>query len=778
MRRQVSMSIVAMVMVVVLASTYTQQAYALNYRPVEFIREVDGTTLVFPFALAMDDEGRLIVTDADRNVGKVYVMKKGEDGNWHMLGSFSRRSAVDLSFDSQGRLAVLTHVHPEGAIYLYQLNYGEDGSLESAEIVHSVQGSTSERTLFMFPHGLTTLTQDGHDLIAIGDNLGRRVQVYEVTEEGMSLAFQFNNAKVYDASGSEIGDVVDGSQIDPWPSILDVKTDGSGNIIVAYKIGLIGIYSIDFEDSSVSVRLIKLFGHHGADLGEFNEPRGVAYDQANNYLIVSDNLNHRIQVFNYDDVLNSPNPMPVFYFGSGIAGDGERQLNAPRKVMVKDDAVYVVDGGNGRIAVLVLDESIPNDVDEPRIEPLRGSEWYKFTNHREMFNMMGRLLYTALIDNGVQESIATRTALNTTAEELGQVLVQIRTLPNDARLNIPWSSHLKGNTILQGDVFFKVGCTIGKQGSTGIGDPREYHPPPVQVSDTLYCSTTAASLYGSGAKINVNSVSAYFVDPDGVERDVYYYTSDGRHVGIRGMSINPDTEFYWEPFAVDIDKPGRWRLVNEYSNSNGARVEVELEFYVGNSYSFSSSNELLDAIGAALSNSGFTEEEVQEALQAITSSEYYNALPEQGTLIMEVRRGSLYAFGCILPHDPPLNIGESIQCLVLYMSLGSPVTVDDLHVIANAPSGPIPIQVWNWAPGTIPDPFIWQSPPIPMTEAGDWSIVADFTRGGTVVLSIPVTFNVVPESLIGAIGVVGGSFAVIAHRMMRRRGKGSGNQTN
>ncbi|GBC73809.1 hypothetical protein HRbin04_01215 [archaeon HR04] len=249
------------------------------------------------------------------------------------------------------------------------------------------------------------------------------------------------------------------------------------------------------------------------------------------------------------------------------------------------------------------------------MDPLRGSEWYKFTNHREMFNIMGRLLYTTLIDNGVPDNIATRTALNTTAKELEQVLVQIRTLPNNARLNIPWSSHLNGDTILQGSVFFKAGCTIGKQGSTGVADPREYHPPPVQVNDTLYCSTTVASLYGSGAMVGVNSISAYFIDPDGSERDVYYYTSDGRQEGIRDMSINSNTDFFWYPFAIDIDKAGSWRLVVEYSNG----MRIEIPFHVGNSYPFSSREALVDAIGEALSNSGFTDEEVQQAIDAIQS---------------------------------------------------------------------------------------------------------------------------------------------------------------
>jgi hypothetical protein len=62
----------------------------------------------------------------------------------------------------------------------------------------------------------------------------------------------------------------------------------------------------------------------------------------------------------------------------------------------------------------------------------------------------------------------------------------------------------------------------------------------------------------------------------------------------------------------------------------------------------------------------------------------------------------------------------------------------------------IPIRDWNWAPGTIPNPFIWLSDPITLTQAGEWNIVADFTRDKQVVISIDVTFKVVPESIIGS----------------------------
>jgi hypothetical protein len=67
--------------------------------------------------------------------------------------------------------------------------------------------------------------------------------------------------------------------------------------MVAYKAGIIGIYRIDYVNKGVE-RVFNI-GEHGTALGYFNEPRGVAYDASNDYLIVSDNLNHRIQVFNY-----------------------------------------------------------------------------------------------------------------------------------------------------------------------------------------------------------------------------------------------------------------------------------------------------------------------------------------------------------------------------------------------------------------------------------------------------------------------------------------------
>ena len=129
---------------------------------------------------------------------------------------------------------------------------------------------------------------------------------------------------------------------------------------------------------------------------------------------------------------------------------------------------------------------------------------------------------------------------------------------------------------------------------------------------------------------------------------------------------------------------------------------------------------------------------------------------------------SLYLFGCFLPRAPPLIVGESVQCLVLFLALpGETITINDLHVYVAAPT-PIPIQTWNWAPGTIPNPFIWLSDPITLNQAGEWNIVADFTKDKEVVISIDVTFKVVPESIIGIAGVVAGPLAVLAYKLRKK----------
>jgi hypothetical protein len=147
---------------------------------------------------------------------------------------------------------------------------------------------------------------------------------------------------------------------------------------------------------------------------------------------------------------------------------------------------------------------------------------------------------------------------------------------------------------------------------------------------------------------------------------------------------------------------------------------------------------------------------------------------------------SLYLFGCFLPHEPPLIVGESVQCLVFFYHVleertdfvtpVTTITTNDLHVYVREPVN-IPIQDWIWPPA-IPNPFLWISDPITLNQAGQWIIVSDlieheikvedWTEIEQVVISLDVTFQVVPESIIGIAGVVAGPLAVLAYKLRKK----------
>jgi len=151
-----------------------------------------------------------------------------------------------------------------------------------------------------------------------------------------------------------------------------------------------------------------------------------------------------------------------------------------------------------------------------------------------------------------------------------------------------------------------------------------------------------------------------------------------------------------------------------------------------------------------------------------TDSEINEIISKYNYFVFNSKEGSLYLFGCFLPHQPPLNVGESVQCLVFfYADSNETITINDLHVYVYKPTQ-IPIKAWNWAPDTIPNPFIWLSGPITLNQAGEWIIVADFTENEQVVISLDVTFQVVPESIIGVAGVVAGPLAVLAYKLRKK----------
>ena len=87
-------------------------------------------------------------------------------------------------------------------------------------------------------------------------------------------------------------------------------------------------------------------GSWGGGAGELRHPWGVALAQGRVY--VSDSGNHRVSVFDADDLR--------FLFSFGSFGRGEAQLREPRGVATSDTELFVADSLNHRVQVFSLDD--------------------------------------------------------------------------------------------------------------------------------------------------------------------------------------------------------------------------------------------------------------------------------------------------------------------------------------------------------------------------------------------------------------------------------------
>jgi len=100
------------------------------------------------------------------------------------------------------------------------------------------------------------------------------------------------------------------------------------------------VYVFDDQD-----QLVRKIGRGGKNEGQFNCPRGVAFDKGN-HLHVVDSDNHRVQKFDIDGNY-------LLQFGGHGSDDG--QLSNPLGITTHDDRVYVADKGNHRISVFQCD---------------------------------------------------------------------------------------------------------------------------------------------------------------------------------------------------------------------------------------------------------------------------------------------------------------------------------------------------------------------------------------------------------------------------------------
>ena len=130
-------------------------------------------------------------------------------------------------------------------------------------------------------------------------------------------------------------------------------------------------------------RFVSMFGSSGADDGEFDRPSGTAVSSSG-HIIVSDSNNHRVQVFDRHGQFSHK-------FGSEGTGDG--QLSNPWGVAVDPSGfIYVCDKGNDRVQVYQQDGTFV------RIIGRNGSERGRFG--RPQYVAVGRNNVVVVSDSG------------------------------------------------------------------------------------------------------------------------------------------------------------------------------------------------------------------------------------------------------------------------------------------------------------------------------------------------------------------------------------------
>ncbi len=214
---------------------------------------------MFPHSIAVDQEGKLLVTDVNYRVQMLST-------NGRFNKSVGSKGRGKLQFRDPTGIAIGTGPR----VFVSERENHRIQILNSDLSFNTIIGKRGDGPgEFNFPSGIAV---DGRGYLYVADTYNHRVQV--LTEEG-TFVVQFGS------KGSEPGKL-------NYPSHVCADLDGF-------------VYVSEIKNHRVSVFLstgefLMAFGLEGNKLGQLIEPRGLAID-ANRMLYVCDFGNNRIQVF-------------------------------------------------------------------------------------------------------------------------------------------------------------------------------------------------------------------------------------------------------------------------------------------------------------------------------------------------------------------------------------------------------------------------------------------------------------------------------------------------
>ena len=275
-------------------------SWARNLGELIFGRKEIGV-LVSPYAVAVDLDNRLYVTDTSAGVvhifdlGKRQYVQFAEMGNherllkpvglaivgqWiYVVDSMLRKVCV---FDKKGkylfsfgserltRPSGIAYRQNEKALYITDTaRHGIDIFTSGGKFVRQVGSRGTSPGMFNFP---THLWADKNDNLYVSDTLNYRVQVF------MSA---YGSLRMFGHQGDRPGN---------FAHPCGIATDSHGNIYVTDR---------QFENVQIfnpQGQILMAFGREGTQAGQFWLPSGICIDR-HNRIYVADSFNKRVQIF-------------------------------------------------------------------------------------------------------------------------------------------------------------------------------------------------------------------------------------------------------------------------------------------------------------------------------------------------------------------------------------------------------------------------------------------------------------------------------------------------
>jgi DNA-binding beta-propeller fold protein YncE len=258
--------------------------------------------LAKPYAVHVDREGRLFVTDSAWPAVLIFDMKNQKFSVIGLEGPGVLAKPMGVTTDAAGRIYVTDTLENRGVVYDHDGNFligiGEKGRFDQ-------------------PVGIAV--NDALNRVYIVDTRKHKVSVFN-SKDGKFL-FEFGARGVEDGQFN-------------WPTNIAIDKDG--------KLFVMDTFNFRVQVFDPDGKFLSKFGSIGSGLGQFSKPKGIALDTEGHVYVVDAAFNN-VQIFDQQGQL-------LLFFGG--FGNRPGQLWLPAGMYIdQDDQIYVADQYNHRIDI-------------------------------------------------------------------------------------------------------------------------------------------------------------------------------------------------------------------------------------------------------------------------------------------------------------------------------------------------------------------------------------------------------------------------------------------